>query len=134
MTIRDFTPDDLARLRAVHETNGLPSNCFPDTANPLFIVKQVVDHEGKPVMGGFVRITAEAYLVVDHAAGTPEQRWEWLQELTKAVSDKAYARGLDELTVWLPPELLASFEKRLLALQFVRSPWPSFTLPLEALR
>ena len=130
--IRDFTPSDLERLQFIHESNGLPSNCFPDTTDPLFIVKQVVDDDGRPVMGGFISLTAEAYLVVDHTAGTPDQRWQWLQQLTKVVSDKAYLRGLNALTVWIPPELLDSFEKRLLDLGFRRSPWQSFTLPLGA--
>ena len=132
LRIRDFIPEDLGRLRFAHKSNGLPDNCFPDTTDPLFIVKQVVDHDGQPVMGGFISLTAEAYLIVDHTAGTPDERWQWLQQLTKVVSDKAYLRGLNALTVWIPPELLDSFEKRLLNLGFRRSPWQSFTLPLGA--
>ncbi len=141
--IRAYSSLDLGRLLQIHSENGLPSNCFPELVtqdqatgrvvdNPLFLVKEVVEDNGQPVMAGFIRATSEAYLIVDHAAGTPEQRWQWLQELTKIVSDKAWAQGLDEITVWLPPELLDSFEKRLLNLGFRRSPWQSFTLPLGA--
>jgi hypothetical protein len=128
-------------MMQIHAANGLPANCFPELVikdettgrtvpNPLFLVKEVVEHDGLPVMGGFLRATCEAYLILDHEAGTPEQRWEWLQELTKTVSEKAWARGLDEITVWVPDELIPSFEKRLLDLKFLRSPWQSYTLQL----
>lgn len=140
---REYTPSDLGRLMQIHTENGLPPNCFPElviveartgriVSNPLFLVKEVIEHEGQPVMGGFLKATSEAFVIVDHTAGTPEQRWEWLQAITKTVAQKAWARGLDELTVWIPPELLDSFEKRLLALKFVRSPWVSYTLKLDA--
>ena len=142
MVIREYSPLDLGRLLQIHNTNGLPENCFPELVtqdqrtgrvvdNPLFLVKEVVDHEGQPVMGGFARATAEVFLIVDHDAGTPELRMDWLRELTRMVASKAWARGLDELTAWIPPEIENSFEKRLKDLGFVKSPWQSWTLPLN---
>lgn len=138
--IREYSPLDLGRMMQIHTANGLPANCFPDlviedaggrtVANPLFLVKETVEHDGQAVMGGFLKATSEAFLIVDHEAGTPEQRWEWLQELTKLVAAKAWARGLDEITVWIPPEIIETFEKRLLELNFLRSPWQSYTLQL----
>jgi hypothetical protein len=142
MIIREYSPLDLGRLLQIHSQNGLPSNCFPEVVtqdqrtglvveNPLFVVKEVIDHEGQPVMAGFAGVTAEVFLVVDHTAGTPEDRMEWLRELTKMVASKAWARGLNELTAWVPPSLVDSFEKRLIGLGFVKSPWQSYTLPLN---
>ena len=142
MIIRDYSPNDLGRLLQIHATNGLPESCFPELItqdqrtglvvdNPLFLVKEVVDENGQPVMAGFARATAEVFLIVDHTAGSPEDRMEWLKQLTRMVASKAWARGLDELTAWVPPQLVDSFEKRLLTLGFVRSPWQSYTLPLS---
>lgn len=128
--IREFATTDLDRLREIHAANGLPEQCFPDLADPLVLVREVVEHEGAPVMAGFLTGTCEAYLLVDHEAGTPEMRWQWLQELTRRVSRLAWEKGLEQITVWLPPELVDSFEKRLLALGFLRSEWQSYTLPL----
>ena len=140
--VREYSPLDLGRLLQIHNQNGLPENCFPELVtqdqrtgrvvdNPLFLVKEVVDDAGQPVMAGFARATAEVFLVVDHTAGTPEQRMEWLKELTRTVASKSWARGLDELTAWLPPEIEQRFGKRLLGLGFIKSPWVSYTLPLE---
>lgn len=142
MNIRKYDSAlDLAELMRVHAANGLPAECFPELVivekstgriveNPIYLIKEVVEEDGKPVVAGFIKLTSEAYLILDHAAGTPEQRWDWLQALASHVSDLAYARGLDEITAWCPPELLPSFEKRLEDLGFVRSPWVSFTKKL----
>lgn len=141
MIIRDFAGTDLATMFRIHEANGLPPNCFPELyikdpktqhliANPNFLVNQVVEIDSEPVMGGFIKLTSEAFLIVNHEKGTAEQRWEWLMALTSRVSDLAFARGLDEISAWIPPEILDSFEKRLEDLGFVRSPWVCFTKKL----
>ena len=141
MNLRKYDGADLAALMRIHTANGLPDNCFPELVikdvatgrlvpNPLFVVSEIVEENGEPVLGGFIKLTSEAFLIVDHAAGTPEQRWEWLMALTSRCSDLAYARGLDEFSAWIPPEILDSFEKRLVDLGFVRSPWVCFTKKL----
>ena len=94
------------------------------------VIRRVVTEGRKPVMAAFVRITSEPYILIDHDAGTPESRWKMLQELTEDVCATARARGLQQLTCFVPPEVEASFAKRLIDLGFVRSPWQSYTLNL----
>lgn len=141
MIIREYEGGDLGELMRIHEAGGLPANCFPDLVikdrttgrlvpNPLFLVKEIAIENGVPAVAGFVRLTSEAYIVVNHEVGTPEQRFDWLKELTDHCAKLAWARGLDEMSCWIPPDILDSFEKRLKDLGFVRSPWVSFTKKL----
>ena len=119
---------DVAILRQIHETNGLPENCFPDLADPLFLVKNVVEQDGKPVMASFLKGTSEIFLIVDHSQGTPEERWAWLCELKEVMVHEAWLRGLSEMTAWIPPEIEKGFAKRLEGLGFCPSAWRSYTL------
>jgi hypothetical protein len=139
--IREYEGSDLGALMRVHEANGLPANCFPELViadrkthrlvlNPLFIVREVGMEGDEPAVAGFVKLTGEAFIILNHAVGDPEKRWEWLQQITDHCERLAWARGLDELTAWIPPDLVDSFEKRLKDLGFERSPWVSFTKKL----
>ena len=142
MNIRKYDRADLARMMQIHSDNGLPPECFPDLVikdkktgrlvdNPLYHIAYVCAVDGAPVVGGFLKLTNEAYLIVDHTAGTPQERWDWVQALASHVCDLAFARGMDEVTAWLPPELVdTSFEDRMRAMGFERSKWVSFTKKL----
>lgn len=141
MIIREYEGPDLGPLMRIHTANGLPDNCFPEilitdkktqrlVLNPLFVVREVGVEGEERAIAGFVKLTGEAFVIVNHEVGTPEQRWEWLQAITDRVEKLAWARGLDELTCWIPPDLVDSFEKRLKDLGFDRSPWVSFTKKL----
>ncbi len=126
--IRPLEDKDAPDLERMHFDSELPPNCKPDLADPLFILKAVVEREGKVVMASLLRGTAEVYLLVDHEWSTPEERWLWLQELRNYMVQKAYELGLDQMTAWVPPGIDKGFRKRLEALGFVKSPWQSYTL------
>jgi hypothetical protein len=139
--IRDYEPKDLEIVRAIHKANDLPENCFPnlmirigeeDVPNPLFIVKAIMEMNGKPVMASFLKGTAEIYLFVDHTQGTAEERWQWLKEFTEYIYHEAWKHGLEQITCWVPRKIEKSFRKRLKDLGFDRSPWSSYTLPIES--
>jgi hypothetical protein len=139
--IRNFEDSDIEKAREVHAANELPATCFPNLTqtssagkeepNPLFVVKSVYEHEGRPALFSFLKITSELYLLVDHTVGTPEERWTWLQEFKEHVKCEAWRLGLEQMTAFVPREIEASFEKRLLELGFIRSPWQSYTLNIE---
>ena|SRR5258705_9817011 len=129
--IREYQEDDILALQKIRIDNGLPSNCMPDPTDPLMLAKLVVEQDGKPVMATFLRGTSEIYLLVDHEHGTPEERWQQLQELKDYLVKEAWKLGLDQMTCWVPPEIEQSFSKRLLELGFQRSPWQSYTLNVE---
>lgn len=125
--IRDAKESDRQAIEEMFLTSHLPENCRPDLASPLFIIKKVVDENGKAVQVGAVRITAEVFLLVDHDSGTPEKRMSNLKELSEEMAREAWQKGLDDVTAWIPPEIEKSFGKRLKEIGFQRSPWPSYS-------
>jgi hypothetical protein len=129
--IRTFEERDLTALAEIHAENGLPPNCMPDPADPLMLIKAVVEQHGKPVMATFLKGTSEIYLLVDHNYSTPEDRWQMMQELRDYLCREAWRLGLDQMTCWVPPEIDKSFSKRLEELGFQRSTWASYTLNIE---
>ena len=127
MRVRDYSPTDLEIMQRIHKASGLPANCLPNLASPLFVVKKVAENGSGPAVAGFLRLTGEIFILIDHSKGTPESRWEALQELCAQGLNEAANLGLDCATAWLPPEIEKSFGGRLIDLGFQRSPWPSFS-------
>jgi hypothetical protein len=134
MLVREYRESDLAELRAIHAAQGF-AYALPDLNNPLFVTKlilsedapsQVADesaNEGavanpaprpeKIIGAAFLRLTAEAYLLLDPRAGTPRQRWQWLLQLHAATERDAWQRGLEDVHAWLPPQIAQKFGKRI---------------------
>ena len=122
MQIRPYETSDLEALKAIHARQGF-GYAFPELGNPLFLTKLVLGREegGKGIVGAsLLRLTAEAYLLLDPEAGTPRERWQWLVGLHEATRRDALARGLEDVHAWLPPEIAAKFGKRLTKLGWVR--------------
>jgi hypothetical protein len=139
--IRNFEDQDEVTVIQLMTANGLPIECLPDlrtrnvegkiVANPLFVVKRVYEHQGQTAMLCFLKIRSELYLFVDHAAGTPEERWEMLVQFTEDMKVEAAKLGLDQFSAFLPPEIEESFGKRLIELGFQKSPFVCYSMNLE---
>ena len=146
MQIREYQESDLAALRAIHASQGF-EYALPDLRNPLFVTKLVLFDENiappfraasvplnelrdtglKPgatkerILGAaFLRLTAEAYLLLDPRAGTPRERWQWLLALHAAAERDAWQRGLEDVHAWLPPPIAKKFGKRVERLGWLR--------------
>jgi hypothetical protein len=76
--------------------------------------------DGSILGAAFLRLTAEAYLLLDPRAGTPRERWQWLLALHAAAERDAWHRGLEDVHAWLPPPIATKFGKRLARLGWVR--------------
>src|SRR5215471_11535233 len=97
MQVREYKESDLAQLKAIHASQGF-DYAFPDLSNPLFLTKLVVTDGGEScrqdtgatepndkILGAaLLRLTAEAYLLLDPFAGTPHDRWQSLLTLHAA--------------------------------------------------
>jgi hypothetical protein len=129
--IRPYGKEDLAAITRIHAQSGLPPACCPNPANDLFVVKVVADEKGKVVQAGFVKITGEAYVLVDHEFGTPDQRLEIMESLVIRGLYNAAMKGFEDVSCWIPPLVEKSFAPRLKALGFERSPWQSYTAILK---
>src|SRR6266849_5043440 len=131
MLVREYQESDLAQLRAIHATQGF-DYALPDLSNPLFVTKLVLAksdsvseqhnaaHDDALIGAAFLRLTAEAYLLLDPRAGTPRQRWQWLLALHAAAERDAWQRGLEDAHAWLPPPIAKKFGKRLARLGWLR--------------
>ena len=119
MPVREYQESDLAHLRAIHAKQGF-DYALPDLSNPLFVTKKVLASDGTIVGAAFLRLTAEAYLLLDPCAGTPRERWQWLLALHAAAEHDAWRRGLEDVHAWLPPPIATKFGKRLARLGWLR--------------
>jgi hypothetical protein len=128
--IRDVQEKDIESLKAIHTASGF-DYLFPRLDDPLFLVKKCVEENGVVVQGIAAKLEATIYLWVDHSAGTPEQRWDWMQKLVESMKISAWLKGLDTLTCVVPPEIADTFERRLAAIGMTRDrPWPKFSFDL----
>jgi hypothetical protein len=131
MLVREYSGNDLAALRAIHAAQGF-DYALPDLSNPLFVTKLVLaegsdargnetgeergapnSQSGKILGAALLRLTAEAYLLLDPKAGTPRERWQWLLALHAAAERDAWHRGLEDVHAWLPPPIARKFGKRI---------------------
>jgi hypothetical protein len=75
---------------------------------------------GSIIGAALLRLTAEAYLLLDPRAGTPRERWQWLLALHAAAERDAWQRGLEDVHAWLPPPIAQKFGKRIARLGWLR--------------
>lgn len=146
MQIREYHESDLAALRAIHAAQGFDYP-LPNLCNPLFVTKLVLTNgdTGQPeenrhweagatriVGAALLRLTAEAYLLLDPNVGTPRERWQCLLALHAAAERDAWQRGLEDVHAWLPPPIAKKFGKRIERLGWLRDDaWTPFCKKLE---
>ncbi len=130
MRVREYAEADLEALQRIHARQGFDYP-FPDLRDPLFVSKLVIvgedgdgetgGGEGKGIAGAaLLRLTAEAYLLLDPQAGSARERWDWLMALHGASEQDAWRRGLEDVHAWLPPQIAEKFGKRLTRLGWLR--------------
>jgi hypothetical protein len=132
MLVREYQDSDLAQLRAIHAAQGF-DYALPDLSNPLFVTRKVLARDGAIVGAAFLRLTAEAYLLLDPCAGKPRERWQWLLALHAAAEHDAWQRGLEDVHAWLPPPIAKKFGKRITQLGWIRDDtWTPYCKKLRA--
>jgi len=155
MRIREYSPTDLDALKRLHAAQGFGYS-LPDLESPLLITKLVLEEDdGSISMAVLLRLTAEAFLLhgPGRAAGpvgqallpvrssaegrtgksacptrreAPRERWQRLLAMHEAVRRDALARGLDDVSAFLPPRVARAFGRRLLRLGWRRDPWACY--------
>ena len=136
MRVREYKEEDLERLRQIHAAQSFPY-AFPDLANPLFVTKIVLtdgeDANEKIRGAALLRLTAEAYLLLDPSQGTPRERWQSLLALHAAAQQDAWQRGLEDVHAWLPPAIAKKFGRRIERLGWLRDDaWTPYCKRLDA--
>jgi hypothetical protein len=91
------------------------------------------DRHGRILGAALLRLTAEAYLLLDPKAGTPRERWQWLLALHAAAERDAWLRGLEDVHAWLPPPIAKKFGTRIARLGWRRDDtWTPYCKKLSA--
>ncbi len=128
--IRDLEPSDLQEIERIHENSGIDYQ-LPDLQSPLFLVKKILAVDGRARVCVAGRIQLEAYLYIDHSDSwaDPEQKLVAIKEVERVAIEEARAKGVDEVVLWLPPEM-ERFGRRLvedLGFNVDRKGWQSYS-------
>jgi hypothetical protein len=131
LAVRDLEAGDIGTLKTIHSESAFDYR-FPDVVNdPLFVVKKVVEEDGKVVQGIAVHLTADIYLWLDTEWKTPLARLNQLKALIHEAKQEAWSKGLDEVYCVLPPEIEEEFGPVLEHLGLTKDrPWPKYSLNL----
>lgn len=117
MRIREYTKQDLDRATELHR-RGKHEFELPDPEDPHVVVKKcLVDERGIVRLVAFGRVQANAYLLVDGAWKSPQERLEAIEILEYAMVEQARIAGLDQVTAQVDPR----FGRRLQQLGWERS-------------
>lgn len=148
MFVREYREKDLDALRRIHAAQSF-DYALPDLSNPLFVTKLVLARDSESatndaglassgpqeqILGSvLLRLTAEAYLLLDPKTGAPRDRWHWLLALQAAAERDAWRRGLEDVHAWVPPPIAKKFGKRLERLGWLRDDaWTPYCKKLNA--
>jgi hypothetical protein len=146
--VREYNDSDLDSLRQIHAAQNFPY-AFPDLGSPLFLTKIVLiqdrqraaqEHVAPPIRvassppaherilaAALLRLTAEAYLLLDPNLKNPRDRWNAILALHAAAQQDAQQRGLEDVHAWLPPQIATKFGRRLKKLGWRRDDqWTPF--------
>ena len=125
--IRDFTLSDLERVKEIHEASEIDYR-FPDLAGPLFIVRKVLEKDGRVEACGGGYIQSEAYLWISRDQwATPAEKLAAIQALDEAVLHDLWLNGVDCCCLRLPPGM-ERFGERLEELGWTRDrEWATFS-------
>jgi hypothetical protein len=129
--VRNYEPSDLERVKEIHAASGIDYR-FPDLSSPLFIVKKVLVVDGIVRQCGALYVQCEAYLFSDSSEwGTPEEKLEGIKAIDAAGIYDAWLAGVNDVVLWLPPNM-ARFGERLvddLGFERDREGWYTYSKP-----
>lgn len=112
MIVRDYNPDtDKAAIEALHKEMQMDYK-LPDLDSPLFIVKKVYVDGIRIVGAEFLKMQAEAYLLLCCDLDSVEKT-RVIAHLSRETEREAYNQGLDTLVAYIPEDISTRFSKRL---------------------
>jgi hypothetical protein len=109
MTTRDLQPEDIPKLKALHEASGF-NYAFPDLTK-MVAASVVVDNDGCIVAASAAEPILQLYLWV--SPKNPATNLLSIRLLHKSLRDKLSKFLYSEANAFLPPEIARSFGRRL---------------------
>lgn len=124
--VRDATPEDFPEIEKIHAAMGLDYK-LPELESPLFIVRKLIERDGKVIGACLLRLTAETFLLLSPELG-PEEKMHAMEAMQPEVVSEAWKQGLEEIEARIPHETEEIFKKRLIQLGWTRNrdgwhPW-----------
>lgn len=123
MIVREYNWADFDDVSRIHRAQNLDYE-LPDLFSPMIIVKTVAMAGSELVGAAFLRLTSEAFLLIDPRA---EKKAHIFMALHDNARQKAAQAGLDDANAWLPPQMAEKFGYQLMRLGWRRQDWPSFS-------
>lgn len=124
MIIRNLQSGDIEHLAAIHAKQGFAYD-LPDLDSPLFVVRKVATNgRSIPVAGAALRLTAEAFLLIDPDA---ENKANVVLALHEAVRRAAQDAGLEDVQALLPSPIEKKFGWQLMRLGWKRHEWTLYS-------
>lgn len=117
--IRDYRPEDLPQIKAIHERMGIDYQ-MPDLDSPLCIVRKVEEFDGVIVGALIGRIEVEAMLWL-HPELEPEEKFETIKRLHEPFIQDLWTMGIDNVVCWIEQAVESIFRKRLRVLGWAKS-------------
>ena len=133
MEIRDYRAADLPAIKAIHEATNIDYK-FPDINKPIWMVKRVVEHQGKVVAACGLYMQVECYLWLDPSAwADPETKLAVIEVMDHQAMHEAWTKGIDEAVLYLPPGMERFGERLTESLGFskLRDNWVAYSKTTE---
>lgn len=111
MTVRDYTDADKTAVEQIHRDSGMDYQ-FPAVDSPLFVVKKVYELDGRIIGAEFLKLQAEAYLMLSCDLDALEKT-RVIAHLSRETEREAYNQGLDTIAAYIPEDISNKFTKRL---------------------
>jgi hypothetical protein len=130
ISIRNYTPSDLAAIQRIHEQNGIDYR-IPDLNK--FPVNKVLSVDGRIRASYGLQHTVEAHLWLDKESWTDAAgKWAAVQALDKEASEDAATLGVSSSFCCIPPGY-ERFGRRIKELGFreIRPDWTVFTKEIQ---
>lgn len=119
MNVREYTDADFERIKDLHRQSGFEYE-LPDLSDARFFSHRVVWNKSGICMAGFLRLSAEAFLVCDPGWRTAAWRDLALRQLHRACRADATEKGVADVNCFVPPAIEKQFGRRLVRLGWNR--------------
>ena len=129
--VRDYKPSDFHAIKAIHEATQIDYQ-MPCIDSRLFVVKKVLEVDGKVRAAGAVYVQVECYLWLDKTDwADPDEKMLAIKALDREIMHSTWLKGVHQAVLWLPPGMERFGERLTTDLGFTkdRDGWVSYSKP-----
>lgn len=130
LTMRDWREEDMPKLAEFHAKMDVGYQ-LPESFGPLYFVrKALLDEKGEVIAMATVKLVGEAFIWLRPEISTLT-RSKAVILLSQECSKEASAKGLNEVSCWIPDKIAKCFARIIEKLGWKKSPWPNWSIGLQ---